>query len=163
MNVTFDWNEWFMIISSLGLFIVFLFIRKFFHPLFIIIIWVTNVAFVETIDYFLASTPFKWYYFSDNPSYEPSAALFHVILYPSFSFIFLYFYDKWSIQGFKLFMYLLFWTGFSLFFEWLCVLNNVLTYTGWKIYYSIPTYPISAMLLILFYKFIRCQAPLVDK
>lgn len=155
MNFTFDWNEWFMIISTGFLLVLFLMIRKYFHPVVTIVIWVFTIALVESLDYFLAATPFKLYYFSDNPTYEPSATLIHLMLYPSFSMIFLYIYDKWKLQGMKLFWYLVFWTVFSIFFEWLCLINRVLTYTGWKLYYSIPTYPVSALLLICLFHFIK--------
>ncbi|MDQ0198734.1 hypothetical protein [Neobacillus ginsengisoli] len=155
MNFTFDWNEWFIIISSTIIFSMFLLIRKYFPPVLVIIIWVFNIEFVASIDYFLAATPFKLYYFSDNATYEASAALFHLFMYPSASLLFLYAYDKWELYGKKTVWYILFWTVYSLFFEWLCLKNHVLTYTGWKMYYSIPTYPISAIVLIILFRFIK--------
>jgi hypothetical protein len=114
----------------------------------IIIIWIFNIAFLETIDYFLAATPFELYYFGDNSTYEVSTALIHGFLYPSFSMIFLFFYDKFQLQGRKLALYILFWTVFSIFYEWLCVKNDVLIYTGWKLIFSIPFYPVSSVILI---------------
>jgi ABC-type multidrug transport system permease subunit len=49
------------------------------------------------------------------------------------------------------------WTAFSIFFEWLNIKNAVFTYTGWEIYYSIPTYPISSLLLIKVFHFTKMQ------
>jgi hypothetical protein len=155
MNVTFDWNEWFFIITSSIAFSLFLLIRKYFPAVIVIIIWVYNVVYVSTIDYFLLATPFKLYYFSDNRTYELSGALFHLIMYPCASLLFLFGYDKWKLYGKKTVWYILFWTGFSVFFEWISVKNHALTYTGWKLYYSIPTYPISAVLLIVLFRFIK--------
>lgn len=157
MNWTFDWNEWFMLITSFIAFSVFLKLRKQFHPIVIIVIWIFTIAYVQTIDYMLAATPFKLYYCADNETYEPFAAIIHIFLYPSFSFIFLYFYDKWKIHGRKLFYYILFWTAFSVFFEWLNIINGVFFYTGWKLYSSIPTYPISSLILIKLFQFIKKQ------
>jgi hypothetical protein len=155
MNWTFDWNEWFMIITSFIAFSIVLFIRKHFQPVVFIVIWLYSIAFVETIDYALAGSPFKTYFCADNYTYEPVAALIHIFLYPSFSFIFLFFYSKWNLHGGKLILYILAFTVFSLFFEWLNIINDVFTYTGWKLFYSIPTYPIASWLLIKVFHFIE--------
>lgn len=101
MNVTFDSNEWFFIIASTVIFSLFLLIRKYFPPAIMIIIWVCNIGYVSTIDYFLLATPFKLYFFGDNPSYELSGALFHLFLYPCASLLFLFAYDKWELFGKK--------------------------------------------------------------
>jgi hypothetical protein len=153
MNVTFDWNEWFFIITSLGVFILFLLIRKYFSPIMVMIIWIYNVVLVASIDYFLLATPFKLYIFGDNNTYELSGGLFHFFMYPSAALLFLYAYDKWKLYGKKTVWYILLWSGFSLFFEWLSVKNHALTYTGWKLYYSIPVYPLAAIMLIIVFRF----------
>ncbi|MFD2446939.1 hypothetical protein ACFSO7_23660 [Bacillus sp. CGMCC 1.16607] len=155
MNVTFDWNEWFSIISSSTFLFMFLIIRKYFPLVLVSIIWVYNIALVATIDYFLIATPFKLYIFGDNPTYELSGGIFHLIIYPSSSLLFLYGYDKWELYGRKTVWYILSWTGFSIFFEWLCIKNRLLTYTGWKLYYSIPTYPTAALMLIFLFRFTK--------
>jgi hypothetical protein len=155
MRFTFDWNEYFIIGAGMLFLSLFFPIRKYFHPVIVIIIWIYCIAYVETIDYFLIKSPYKLYYFGDNKTYQPSVAFIHLTFYPSASIIFLYIYDKWEFYGKKTIWYLVFWAGFSVFFEWLCLKNHVLHYTGWKLYYSIPTYPISAALLIILFKFIK--------
>jgi hypothetical protein len=155
MNVTFDWNEWFFIIAVLISLLLFLLIRSYFPPVIVFFIFIFNFWYVSTIDYFLIATPFKLYFFGDNPTYELSGGLFHFFMYPCASILFLYVYDKWELYGRKTIWYILFWTGFSLFFEWLSVHNRALTYTGWKLYYSIPTYPLTAVLLIVLFRFIK--------
>ncbi|TVY10750.1 hypothetical protein [Paenibacillus cremeus] len=153
MNVTFDWNEWFSILSSIGAILIFWPIRSYFSTVLLIVIFTYNLALVATIDYFLIATPFHLYYFGDNTSYEASGALFHFFMYPASSILFLFIYDKWKLYRLKTVWYILCWTAFSLFFEWLCVINHVLTYTGWKLPYSIPVYPAAAMMLLLVYHF----------
>jgi hypothetical protein len=155
MNVTYDWNEWFFLISSLAALFFYLPIRKYFSPVLVTLIWIYNISLVSTIDYFFIATPFKVYYFGDNPTYELSGALFHLFMYPCASLIFLYIYDKFELYGKKTAWYILFWTGFALVYEWICVKNQALIYTGWKIYYSIPFYPAAAIVLILFFRFIK--------
>jgi hypothetical protein len=155
MNVTFDWNEWFFIITTTMIIALFYPIRKYFPPVIVMIIWVCNIAFVASIDYFLLATPFKLYFFGDNRTYELSGALFHLFMYPCASIIFLFIYDKWELYGKKTAWYILFWTGFALLFEWISVKNNALTYTGWKLYYSIPFYPITSISLIILFHFTK--------
>lgn len=155
MNFTFNGNEWFMILSSLAAFCLFLRIRKHFRPGAVFILWLFEVAYVESIDFALAGTPFMVYYCADNITYEPAAAVIHLFLYPSFALLFLYSYDKWKFRGIKLAGFIAVWTCISLGFEWLNVLAGVFTYTGWKLYYSIPVYPVSAIVLIKLYHFIE--------
>jgi hypothetical protein len=155
MNITFDWNEWFFIISSVVILSMFLLIRKYFTSVMVIIIWVYNIFLVSTIDYFFIATPFKLYFFGDNPTYELSGALFHFFMYPCASLLFLFVYDRWELYGKKTVWYILGWTGFALFFEWISVKNHALIYTGWKLYYSIPTYPLASVILIIFFHFIK--------
>ncbi|MEH7443669.1 hypothetical protein V7201_15260 [Bacillus sp. JJ1122] len=155
MNVTYDWNEWFFVISTFIVLLLFFPIRTYFSPVIVTLIWIYNIAMVSTIDYFLIATPFNMYYFGDNPTYELSGALFHLFMYPCASLIFLYIYDKFELYGKKTAWYILCWTGFALFYEWICVKNNALIYTGWKLQYSIPVYPAAAIALILFFHFVK--------
>ncbi|MEH7886916.1 hypothetical protein V7654_21665 [Bacillus sp. JJ1609] len=155
MNVTYDWNEWFFLISTSVILLLFFPIRKYFSPVIVLLIWIYNIAIVSTIDYFLIATPFKLYYFGDNPTYELSGALFHLFMYPCASLIFQYIYDKFELYSKKTAWYILCWTGFSLFYEWICVKNNALIYTGWKLQYSVPVYPVAAIVLILFFHFVK--------
>ncbi|WP_442598434.1 hypothetical protein [Neobacillus sp. D3-1R] len=153
MNVTFDWNEWYFIITTIIILSLFYPIRNYFPSILVLIIWVFCIGLVASIDYFLLATPFKMYYFSDNKTYELSGALYHLFMYPCASLLFLFGYDKWELYGKKTVVYILCWTGFSLFFEWLAVKNHALTYTGWKLFYSIPTYPIASILLLLVFHY----------
>lgn len=161
MNFTFDGNEWFMVLTSAAAFIAILAVRKHFRPVTLMIIWLFGIVYVETIDYALGGTPFKLYYCADNFTYEPAAAVIHVFLYPSFMFVFLYGYDKLKLQGSgsKLVAYYILWTIIAVTFEWVNLLTGVFTYTGWKLYYSIPTYPISAFALLKLYHFIERYFP----
>lgn len=150
-----SWNEWFIIICGVIAMSLYLLIRKHFEPIVKIMVWIYTVAYIETIDYGLAKTPFAVYYCMDNTTYEFSAGIIHIFICPPSSFIFLYFYTKWEIKGRKLVYYIMFWTVIAVLYEWMCVINGVFTYTGWKLYYSIAVYPISQLLLIWLYHFIN--------
>ncbi len=98
MNVSFDWNDWFSIFSSAIMFALFLLIKKYFPPVIVILIWVFNSVYVSSVDYFLSVSPFHLYYFGDNPTFEMSAVLFHLFMYPCASLLFLYGYDKGKLD-----------------------------------------------------------------
>lgn len=156
MNFTFDRNEWFVVASSVVVLLYFLRIRKHFQPMAILVLWIFNFTFVATIDYAVAATPFHVYDCLDNETYEPMAAYSHLFVYTPFSFIFLYYYDKWAIRGYKLVVYLAAWTVFSLFYEWLGLNFGFLNYSrGWKMIYSIPTYPTASLILLVIYRFVQ--------
>ncbi|MCD1260144.1 hypothetical protein B5M42_015120 [Paenibacillus athensensis] len=155
MNYHLDLNECVMIGSSLVAFGLFWLVHRSFSRIVTIAIWLFTVAYVESIDYFLAATPFELYYCGDNITYEPSTGVIHLVLYPSCSFLFLYLYDKWQVRGPSLFVYLAVWTVLSVGFEGVCDLTGVFTYTGWSLSYSILTYPVSAVVLIRLFHFVR--------
>ena len=161
MDFKFNFNEWYVLISSIIMMSFFFVIRKHFSSIVILMLWIFNVVFVATIDYAIAATPFHVYDCLDNETYEPMAAFAHVFLYTPFSFVFLYFYDKWKIRDGigRLIVYLIAWTCVAICFEWLSIQARFLTYHGWKIFYSFPTYPISALILIKVYHFLNRNLP----
>lgn len=137
MNFTMSWNEWFILLTAAVCTLVFLTIRKHFRLAVRILLWVYTVNFVEVFDYALAATPFRIYLCGDNTSYEISGGVLQFFIYPPYSFVFLYFYDKWKIHDNKrkTTLYIVCWIGFSIFFEWICLMNGVFTYLGWKLIY----------------------------
>ncbi|MFC5448292.1 hypothetical protein [Paenibacillus aestuarii] len=167
MNFHIDWNEWFVVICSVIAMTMFFRIRKHFNAITIVIIWIFNVVYVATLDYALAVTPFQLYYCGDNETYEPITAFAHIFMYPPFSFLFLYLYDKWNLRNKKNRKRLVFFfigaAVFSVFFEWLNVLNGFLVYTGWKLYGSFPMYVFSALILLKLYHFIERNSPMQKK
>ncbi|WP_248927662.1 hypothetical protein [Paenibacillus hamazuiensis] len=155
MNFTMSWNEWYVVLMATVSTSFFLIIRKHFPFSARILIWIFTVNFVELFDYAIAATPFQLYYCGDNTSYEISTGVLQCFIYPPYAFVFLYFYDKWNIRGTKLLYYIIGWTLFSVLFEWTFVLSGVFNYISWKLYYSVPIYPVSHLLLLALYRFIQ--------
>jgi hypothetical protein len=122
-------------------------------------VWLFGLTYIATTDYALAATPFVLYSCGDNETYEPITAIAHLFMYTPFSFMFLYLYDKWEVRGKKLVLFLAGWTCFSIFFEWLNIQTGFLEYKHWSLYYSIPAYPISGLILIRVYRFILKNLP----
>ncbi|WLD93675.1 hypothetical protein [Alkalihalobacillus sp. AL-G] len=155
MNSTFDWNEWFFILSSLVCLLIFVMLPKRFNSLVTFSLWIFVIVFIETIDYFMAVKPYDLYDFLDGPGYQPTLAVAHIAIFPPCAYFLIYFYDKWKLHGFKLALYILGWTIISITYEWICVLNNVLTYKNWTLLFSIPTYPVACLIVITVFHFIK--------
>jgi hypothetical protein len=155
MNFTFDWNEWFIILSSIICLLLFIMLPKRFNALYTFLLWLFVIIFIETIDYFLAAVPYDLYDFLDGPGYQPTIAIAHFAILPPCTYFFLYFYDKWKLRGLKLALYIFGCTIISVTYEYICVLNNVLTYKNWNILYSFPTYPVACLIVITVFHFIK--------
>lgn len=155
MNFTFDWNEWFFVLSSVVCLTIFLRLPKRFNPLVTFLNWIFAVAFIEFIDYTFGVKPYDLYDFLDGPGYQPTTAIAHFTLYPACSYFLIYFYDKWNLKGMKLVLYIIGWTIISISYEWLCVINNILHYKDWNILFSIPTYPVAIIVTLTVFHFIK--------
>lgn len=155
MNFTFDWNESFFLITCAVCLIIFKMLPKRFNSMATFLNWLFVIVFIEVIDYVLGAVPYDLYDFLDGPEYQFVVALGHLIIYPSCAYFFTYFYDKWGLTGKKLVLYILGWTIISVSFEYLCVLNNVLTYNNWNILLSIPTYPAACVITLMVFNFIK--------
>jgi hypothetical protein len=49
MNFTFDWNEWFIILSSIICLLLFIMLPKRFNALYTFLLWLLVIIFIETI------------------------------------------------------------------------------------------------------------------
>lgn len=159
MHYVWNWNEWNVVILSAVVMSVFLTIRKHFRPIVIAMVWLFSATYLSTLDYALAATPFHLYDCGDNATYEPITAIAYLFMYSPFSFAVLYTYDKWEVRGKKLALFLAGWTCFSVFFEWLNIQIGFFHYTYWRLYYSVPFYPVSVLILIQVYRYILKHLP----
>lgn len=91
-------------------------------------------------------------YFSPGPDYITLWIVF--IIYPAVNIIFL---NYFPITGslFRKIIYILIWSAFAIGYEWLATKTGLFYYTGWKLWYSIPVYPILYLLLLFNYKLIK--------
>lgn len=148
-----NWNEGFLIMSGILSLLVAIPISRKMNLIVVILIWLACLVYTETVDYILAAD-FDLYDFLNNPYYEPALAITHFIIYPSAGIVMLYFYLKINHRKRYVLIYFIGWTAFSVFFEWINVVNGVITYKGWKLIYSVPTYPITMFLEIQFYNLV---------
>lgn len=145
----FDLNEWFTLISlAVTLAIAFL-LPKRFSAAEVTVYCVFTVFLSQSVDSLIAVKPFDLYDVSDSSKYEIMDAVIYYVNYPPYNYIFLYFYDKWQLKGFLRTLFVLVYSGLSVFFEWLACLCDVFTFKGWKLWYS-PFVYIAVFIMYLF-------------
>jgi hypothetical protein len=132
----FDINEWFILLSLAVSLIIALMLPKRFSPVSITVFAVFTVFISQTVDSLIAVKPFDLYDVSDSSKYEIMDIVIYYLNYPTYTYIFLYFYDKWKLKGIYRILYIIGFSLLSVFFEWLAHLCHVFTYKGWKLWYS---------------------------
>ncbi len=134
--MSFDENEWLIIIFGLIIWVIMIKLPKRFSGLVILLIWTLSIFLTQVADFTLAIKPYDLYDIMDRPEYEIFDIIIYYLIYPPMAYFALYFYDKWKFQGWKLIFYVLFCTTITIGFEWIADQFNVFTYKGWKLYYS---------------------------
>jgi hypothetical protein len=107
-------------------------------------------VFQLTADIVLGFKYHAYWYFGKGVDFGTFLIIFG--LYPQVNMIFLNFFPY--NKKHKL-IYILGWSVFALFYEWLIVKINVFHYGVWKLWYSIPVYPLLYFILFLNLLFIR--------
>lgn len=82
------------------------------------------------------------------PGVQLYASMIQITIYPALSTIMLNFFPIDSSIKAKVF-YILGWSLFSTFFEYLSLKSGFLYYNGWKLWYSLLAYPIIFLVMVL--------------
>lgn len=150
----FNQNEWFVIIAIIIFhLLIFLLPKRF--PLFLSVIlyifgFTTGLIFDNTIGAHI----FDLYDISDSSKYTLMDILSYV-MYGPFGYVFIYFQDKYKIQGKFLVTYILLWCLLSLGLEAMATFFNVYHYkNGYHLYFSFPIYLVTIVIYYLLYDFI---------
>ncbi|WP_134682631.1 hypothetical protein [Brevibacillus migulae] len=104
------------------------------------------------VDFHLGIPPIDLYRINDRDQYE----LFDLILfitYSAYSYIYVYFLDKWKLRGMSISLYVLAWTFAGIVLEAFAVHFHVYTYKGWSLAYSFLFY-IAALMVTLYIYFL---------
>lgn len=108
------------------------------------------MALAKLSDYILAaSIPFDLYDYNDTKSLDLFDEFLHYILYPSYAYLLLYFYDYWRKKFNKKIFFIIIMTVVTTVYEWVAEKLGVFTYKGWNIGYSIITYVFLLTVFIL--------------
>jgi hypothetical protein len=146
----FDKNEWFVLIGIMVSYSIVRFLPKRFPTVISVLLMLFGPIVARMCDHFLASPKLDLYNLMDTPNYD-LFDLFTYFLYAPFSYLFIYFYDRWNVKGAGMLLYLFLWTVASAFFEWIHTLFHVFTYHNWRLSYSFTVYLVVQCLELLYY------------
>ena len=154
LPVSFDQNEWFVLISLIiSTTIVIILPRRF--PLSkIILLFLFSAVVARLSDHLLAGPNSNLYNLMDTNTLDLFDMLTY-FLYMPFVYFFIYFYDKWKLRGYSIFLYIVGSVLAGTVYEWITSYFNVFNYHGWKVYYSFTVYLAIQPLTILFYELLR--------
>jgi len=151
----FNSNEWFTIVSIVLAMGVALALPKRFSLVEITVYTVFTVYLSQTIDSLIAVEPFDFYDVNDTPKLEWFDIAIYYFCYPPTTYLYLYFYDKWRVRGWKRVGYVLGYSLLSMLLEGVADLFGVYTYKGWKLYYSFFVYVGVYIIYIFVYIMVR--------
>ena len=137
---SFDLNEWFIIISLIGLLLLIWVTPKIFSFLEGMSYFVYGISVGMFYDHTISIPPWDFYDVNDSSAYQ-GIDFISYIMYGPYSYFFIYIYRKLRINGIMNLAYILIWTAFSLLMEWLTVKIGIFHFDkGYKMYWSIPIY-----------------------
>lgn len=156
----FNQNEWFILTVLIITFGIIFFLPKRF-PISIFILYLIVGTFAGlSVDHTISIKPFDYYDVNDSSKYEIFDFLTYM-MYGSFTYIVIYFYDKLNITGYANIYYVVIWAVAAILMEWIGLQIGVFHYkNGYKIFYSVPIYLFVLSLYILYYHLINRKSQL---
>jgi len=152
---SFDWNEWFVIITLLSLNLLILITPKIFSMIEGIAHYLFGITVVHFFDHTTSVRPWDFYDVNDSSKYQLMDFTYYVMNGP-FSYLFIYLYSKLRIKGFQMILYILIWSSFGLLAEWIGVKIGLFHYDkGYKMYWSFPIYMLIQTIQIIYYHIIQ--------
>jgi multidrug transporter EmrE-like cation transporter len=137
---SFNANEWYAIIMILAGGAVILVLPKRFTPAQTAFNLMIGVVFGLMFDHTIAVPPFDLYDVGDEAEYQVFDMFSYAMYMPS-GYLFIYFWDRWGLRGFKMPVYIAIWAGAGTLVEWIGVLVGVFHYkNGYQLAYSVPIY-----------------------
>jgi hypothetical protein len=147
-------NEWFVILSILIFYPLFILLKGKFPVSMIIMISLFSATMARIADYVLAGPRLDLYDLMNSGNYDLFDFIMY-LLYMPFAYTFLYIYEKLNIKGIYVLLYIVVCSIFGVVFEWITVLLGVFTFKEWKSIYSFPVYLFIQSLTILYYRFLK--------
>jgi len=142
--VSFDENEWFLVISSALIWAVMIFLPKRLSVVSITVIWALNLCLAQTADFLIGKKPVQLYNYNDSERFEWSDVWLYVLSYPPAVYLFVYGLEKWkSCFHRNPWRIAFFITGAALVttgLEAAAVHYGVFQYYTWHLYYSFVVY-----------------------
>lgn len=155
---SFNINEWFVIITTIVLLIIIWKLPKIFSTSQAVTYFVYGIFIGMFFDHTISVPPFDFYDVNDSSSYQVIDFISY-IMYGPYSYIFIYFYSKLKIVGYKSIGYIVLWTALSILMEWIGTKIGLYHYKqGYRLFFSIPIYLFVQTLQIVIYKIIQRES-----
>jgi hypothetical protein len=150
----FNQNEWF-VIATIIIFHLFIFLLPKRFPLLLsVILYLFGFSTGLVFDNTIGAHIFDFYDINDSSRFTLMDILSY-IMYGPFGYVFIYFQDKYKIQGRLLVTYILLWCLLSIALEAIAEYFNVFHYkNGYTIYFSFPLYVVTIGIYYFLYDFI---------
>ncbi len=159
---SFDWNEWFVIISFVILHLLFWKIPKIFTPVKVAAFYLYGVSIITFFDHTISVNPWDFYDVNESSNYQFLDFLSNVMMGP-ISYLFIHLYVKLGIKRYMNLVYLLIWSSFSLLVEWFAMRIGLYHFNkGYSMYWSFPIYFSIQTVLIIYYQLLSRKNPRPD-
>lgn len=139
-DTSFNLNEWFvigMIVVGIAMILI---LPKMFPLPAVFLNLMFGVTMALMFDHTIAVPPFDFYDVGDESNYD-YFDIFSYLMYAPFGYLFIYFFLRFKVKGFKIILYLIVWTILGLTIEWIAKEVGVFHYkNGYKLIYSISIY-----------------------
>jgi hypothetical protein len=150
----FDENEWMIIGILLAGLVLYKLLPKRFPLSLSLLLMVFASFYARTFDHILASPFLDFYDVMDSPKYE-LFGVFTYFMYAPFSYLFIYIYDRYQLQGMKVAIYIVVCSALGAGFEWITSKVHIFTYKEWKSVYSFTVYLLVQYTTILFFNYLK--------
>lgn len=111
-------------------------------------------------DMYLSMDYHLYDYFEEGMDY--THVIIQIGIYPFINLIFLNFYPGGASNARKIF-YILGWSSFATFYEWLALQTSFFHYDNWSLIYSAIIYPFLFILLLANFRFVNVLEQLTKK
>lgn len=138
-------NEWFVLIGLVAGYLLVIFLPNRLPRSVSALILLLGMAIPLSLDHSIGVPPFDVYDTNIDPKIT-FTDLLTWLMYPPFSYLFVYFYDRWNVRGAAVSLYVLVWSLFSTVFEALAVVCGVFEYKHWSLHDSFLIYVIVQLL-----------------
>jgi hypothetical protein len=150
----FDQNEWFVLITLFLSFLVIILLPKKMPVRLAILMMIFSLTVARLADHLLATPRHDLYNIMDSGKFDAFDLVLYLV-YAPFGYIFVYVYEWLKVKGYWILIYILLWSIFGAFFEWVSVQFKVFVYNGWELKYSFTFYVASQAITLLLYIYLK--------
>jgi hypothetical protein len=154
LPITFNANEWFIMLSIALGFTWLLFTPRRYPQSISVLIILFTVTMAIIFDHALAAPPLDLYDINDTKKYDLMDVISYLI-YSPYALLCVYMYDKLNPSGNYFTIYVIGWSLFCVVFEWAAVKCHVFTFIYWNLAYSFSVYLIMTVVHINLFRFLR--------